>query len=96
MRHCDEYIDDETTPDCLRNFLDYARSPAHGAMLGQRKPICYADFEGETVKLNMASRFGDVGISKNLKSEYGYFKRVFVSDLSNFRPQPNKADTGGE
>lgn len=27
FKHCDNYIDDETQPECLRKFLDYVRSP---------------------------------------------------------------------
>jgi len=84
FKHCDEYIDDETQPAPLREFLDYARSPAHGALRCDPKPKLYADHAGKRVRVVMASRFGDVGITEKLHEEYGYDKRVAVADLSNF------------
>lgn len=36
------------------------------------------------VRLVMASRFGDVGITRNLKAESGYAWRVPVEELCNF------------
>ena len=83
FKHCDEYIDDETQPACLRAFLNYARSPAHGAGQGP-KPLLFADYEGLRVKVVMASRFGDVGITSDLLVQFCYEKRVPVVDLSNF------------
>jgi uncharacterized NAD(P)/FAD-binding protein YdhS len=85
MKHCDEYIDDPTQPDCLRTFLDHARAPAHGAFLDKAKPPLFADHDGKTVRVTMASRFGDVGITDDLGAHYGYKKRVMVEQLSNFR-----------
>jgi len=38
FKHCDDYIDDEEQPQVLRTFLDYARSPAHGATRAEPKP----------------------------------------------------------
>lgn len=84
FRHCDDYIDDQTQPACLRTFLDYARSPAHGAFREGSKPKLFADYAGKRVRVTMASRFGDVGINSKLHEEYGYDKRVPVSELSNF------------
>jgi len=101
FRHCDDYIDDPSQPECLRTFLDYARSPAHGATLLSEKPALFATHEGERVRVNMASRFGDVGITTVLHAEYGYEKRVSVACLSEFstrrkRPLPAKEATDGE
>lgn len=84
FRHCDEYIDDETQPECLRKFLDYVRSPGHGAARVTPRPKLFADYEGQRVRIVMASRFGDVGITTNLTTEHGYHKRVAVAALSNF------------
>jgi hypothetical protein len=84
MRHCDDYIDDETQPECLRAFLDHARSPAHGMMRDGPRPKLFADYSGKRVRVVMASRFGDVGITRNLTVEHGYDKRVAVASLSNF------------
>jgi len=88
FKHCDDYIDDETQPECLRAFLDYARSPAHGAGRDGQRPALFADYQGNRVRVVMASRFGDVGITSNLRAEYGYEKRVAVSELSNFAGEP--------
>lgn len=88
MKHCDDYIDDQSQPQCLRTFLDYARSPAHGAFRDGDKPNLFADHEGKRVRVVMASRFGDVGISYRLNEEYGYSKRVPVASLANFGVRP--------
>lgn len=82
-RHCDDYIDDPTQPECLRTFLDYARSPAHGALRSDR-PTLFAQYKGKPVRVVMASRFGDVGITENLEAEHSYSARVYVSDLTDF------------
>lgn len=46
---------------------------------------------GETVKIVMASRFGDVGITNDLQAEVGYHLRVDINDLDkkfeNFRDE---------
>jgi hypothetical protein len=91
FKHCDDYIDDETQPECLRAFLDHARSPAHGALRGDPRPALFADYKGRRVRVVMASRFGDVGITGALDAEHGYDRRVAVADLSGFsaeRPRP--------
>jgi hypothetical protein len=84
FKHCDDYIEDETQPECLRAFLDHARSPAHGALRGDPRPALFADYKGQRVRVVMASRFGDVGITSKLSAEHGYEKRVAVAVLSNF------------
>ena len=84
FKHCDEYIDDESQPECLRKFLDHARSPAHGSMNPKPHPRLFADYKGKFVRVTMASRFGDVGITRNMTREHGYDKRVPVEHLSNF------------
>lgn len=84
MRHCDEYIDDMTQPECLRAYLARARSPAHGHMSDAPYPALFADHEGKRVRVVMASRFGDVGITEDLNAERGYSQRVYVESLTNF------------
>lgn len=84
-KHCDDYIDDETQPECLRSFLDYARSPM---MHPEPRPKLFADYNGQRVRVVMASRFGDVGITGKLDAEHGYDKRVAVEDLSGFSENP--------
>ncbi len=47
---------------------------------------------GTRVKIVMASRFGDVGITDDLTAEYGYHARILIDDLDkqfeNFSEQP--------
>ncbi|MDF0544185.1 hypothetical protein PX699_17685 [Sphingobium sp. H39-3-25] len=79
-----EYIEDHTQPECLRTFLEYARSPAHGALITSDKPALFATHKGKRVRVVMASRFGDVGITSVLHAEYGYEKRIARDLLSEF------------
>lgn len=88
FKHCDDYIDDATQPECLRAFLDHARSPAHGALRDDPRPRLFAYHGPTRVRVVMASRFGDVGITTNLAAGHGYQKRVAVADLSNFSSEP--------
>lgn len=141
--HIDDVIDDTAWPDCVRNFLRFARLPAickvpgiSDDVLAQYidcvseelrpylwrgpKPTLFADLieaqvgsqflghggmnttkpvkmkAGQRVRVVMGSRFGDVGISPNLKREYGYIKRLSIAELTNFsetaeRPLPAKS-----
>jgi hypothetical protein len=88
FRHCDDYIEDRSQPKCLRSFLDYARAPAHGAFIEGPAPKLFADYKGRRVRVVMASRFGDVGITRDLRAEHGYENRVLVEELSNFSEEP--------
>lgn len=111
-KHCDDYIDDPSQPECLRKFLEYGRAPGHGHDLGE-KPKLFATLvcpgkrelafvvrnggkNGMRVKVNMASRMGDVGVSKDFKSDFGYFVRVPVEWLKEFsaESQNDKAPRG--
>jgi hypothetical protein len=83
-KHCDDYIDDLSQPECLRKFLDHARAPAHGSLLDQPKPKLFATHNGRRVRVVMASRFGDVGITTRLHAEHGYERRVAVEELTDF------------
>jgi hypothetical protein len=83
-RHCDEYIDDPSTPDCVRAFLEHARAPAHGANLPGGRPALFAKLAGVPVRIVMASRLGDVGITENLAAERGYSARVWLDELTDF------------
>jgi hypothetical protein len=40
---------------------------------------------GQTVKIVMVSRFGDVGITEDLTAEYGYGHRCKLEDLYDWR-----------
>lgn len=41
--------------------------------------------KGTTVKIVMASRFGDVGVTEDLSLERGYGVRLFLHELDNLR-----------
>jgi len=86
-RHCDDYIHDRRSPLCLRLWLLVHRLPASDHMLlheAQIRPALYADHAGRRVRVVMASRLGDVGITSRLDAELGYEARVRVAELSNF------------
>ena len=84
FKHCDDYIDDPAAPECLRKFLDHARAPAHGSGRDVPRPALFATFNGERVRVVMASRLGDVGITSNLTAQHGYDRRVAVNLLADF------------
>ena len=86
--HCDTFADDPSSPEALRKYLDFARAPAHGLLLPQPHPRLFADHEGRRVRVTMASRFGDVGITTDHDAEMGYELRVLVRQLSNFSDTP--------
>ena len=88
FKHCDDYIDDLIAPAVLRKYLEFARAPAHGQLLPKPHPRLFADHEGRRVRVTMASRLGDVGITTDHAQELGYERRVAVSELSNFSEEP--------
>lgn len=88
MKHCDNFIDDESAPAPLRAFLGRARSPAHGRLSNEPFPKLFADHAGARVRVVMASRLGDVGITGDLQADHGYQKRVAVEELVNFGDAP--------
>lgn len=84
--HCDDILYDKSLPECVLEFLKVERSHAHG--LGLEKKTLYATHEESRVRVTMASRFGDVGITYNLSKEIGYDKRVFLCELTDFNETP--------
>lgn len=83
--HCDDLRSAPETPPCVKAYLDVARAPAHGN--GAAPPL-FATHNGRRVRIVMASRFGDVGITAALDATRGYEKRVFLPDLSEFSGAP--------
>jgi hypothetical protein len=88
MKHCDDYICDSSAPEPLRKFLERARMPAHGMLVKDPYPRLFATYEGKRVRVVVASRLGDVGISTNLVAGVGYDERVYVEELSDFSEVP--------
>lgn len=88
MKHCDDFIDDESQPACLRAYLAFNRAPAvkQFAMVAAKDPAAdpalFATFQGKRVRVVMASRMGDVGVTSRLEDERGYTQRVMVEELS--------------
>ena len=85
--HCDDYIDDFRSPICLRWWLFVNRLAAIHKALAEESgvaPKLFADYEGDRVRCVMASRLGDIGITRKLDAERGYEKRLLVRDLTNF------------
>jgi hypothetical protein len=90
-KHCDDYIHDQKAPLALRWFIFINRLPAMTRALADQagvEPTLFADYHGKTVRVVMASRFGDVGITTHLDVAQGYDTRVFLEDLANFREKP--------
>lgn len=92
-RHCDDYIDDASAPACLRAFLSRARSPSHGHLSSDAFPKLFATYRGKAwrgidpgdrVRVVMASRMGDVGITKRMDADGGYAVRCFIESLDEF------------
>lgn len=97
FKHCEEYIDDESQPECLRKFLERARMPAHGMLEKAPFPKLFATYQGDgwrgvekgdRVRVTMASRLGDVGVSKDFNAESGYQMRTSVDNLTDFSDSP--------
>lgn len=59
----------------------FATMPAHRGPGGGKK-------KASRVRLTMASRFGDVGVTKDLDQESGYQARVAVEQLTDFSEVP--------
>lgn len=83
--HCDDLWAAKTLPACVQAYLDVARAPAHG--YGKAPPL-FATYAGERVRVVMASRFGDVGITPNLSAKSGYTRRVLLPELTDFSTEP--------
>jgi len=92
--HCDDFISDISQPECLRWFLLVNRLPAVDKWLVIEKsggpPKLFARYQGEWYRAVMASRLGDIGLTKDLDAENGYSLRVKVSDLSDFTDKAPK------
>jgi hypothetical protein len=91
--HVDEYIEDKAQPECLRVFLDRARMPGHGMHEKTPYPKLFATYigedwrgytKGDRVRVTMASRMGDVGVTKNMSQDFGYEIRCPVDYLTDF------------
>jgi len=80
--HCDDILNDKSYPQCVIDYLDVARARAHG--LGMKQVSLFANYNGNRVRVIMASKYGDVGITYKLDKEYGYDERVFLLDLTDF------------
>lgn len=86
--HCDDWHEKRLGPPCVAAYLEWARARAHGAF-EKNKPALYADHpEMGRVRVVMASRFGDVGITAKLTDARGYERRVMLGALTKFAAKP--------
>lgn len=86
--HCDDLWAAKTLPVCVQAYLDVARAPATEKLKIEKPPTLFATYKGQRVRVVMASRFGDVGITTSLRSESGYSWRVLLPDLTDFSDKP--------
>ena len=90
--HCDDIIHDHSYPQCLRHWVWFNRQPAMNKgrlrTLYGSEPVCFAMWKDRRVRLVMASRFGNVGITEDLKTATGYSHRVSLDELSDFGEKP--------
>ena len=87
FKHCDDYINSPEVPEIVRRWVFLQRLPATERILMAKEVEAtklYAKYEGKKVRLTMASRFGDVGITDNLNRENGYDRRVPLEHLTDF------------
>jgi hypothetical protein len=82
--HCEDLLDSKTLPDCVQKFVGVHRACPIERMNIKEEPTLFANYEGKRVRVTMASRFGDVGITYNLDTDHGYDLRVYLPDLSDF------------
>jgi hypothetical protein len=79
-------------PDEVVWWFHLQRLPATLRWMGERMSKCgdavFATYEGQRVRVVMASRLGDVGITTHLEAENGYEKRVFIDDLTELSTKP--------
>lgn len=83
--HCDDLWAAKSLPECAHAYLDVARAPAHG--FGKAPPL-FATYDGKRVRVVMASRMGDVGITPDLTKSNGYERRVWLPELTDFSAEP--------
>lgn len=100
IAHCDDYINDPNAPECLREFISWHRQPAIDKYRANSKPrpVLYATLTqdypsanlktGQRVRVVMASRFGDLGITADFTAESGYAMRCMVSELCEWGTKP--------
>jgi hypothetical protein len=92
--HCDDYASAYDGHPAARWFIFVNRLPASLRILTRGRfpdPACFADYQGKRVRLVMASRLGDIGITDNLDATDGYQLRVGIDGLSNFSELPEIA-----
>jgi hypothetical protein len=86
--HCDDLWAAKTLPACVQTYLDVARAPATEKLKIKEPPALFATYKNKRVRVVMASRFGDVGITTFLKAVSGYEYRVLLPELTDFSDKP--------
>jgi hypothetical protein len=85
--HCDDYAQGSSGHPAARWFIFVHRLPyTLRALCASRfpTPTLYATLDGRRVRVVMASRLGDLGVTSRLDDESSYERRVFVNSLEDF------------
>ena len=85
--HCDDILADKSLPDCVLRYLEVARTPFE-EQIDKVPPPLYATYKTKRVRVVMASRFGDVGITEMLNNAHGHAMRVYLPELTDFSDTP--------
>jgi len=84
--HCDDILEDKSLPDCVIKYLKVARYL--GVEYDEIAPPLYATYKDKRVRIIMASRSGDVGITEMLGDVNGSGIRVYLPELTDFSDTP--------
>ncbi len=89
--HCDDYAQSSSGHPAARWFIFVHRLPyTLRALCASRFPMptLYATFYRRRIRVVMASRIGDVGITSRLDEATSYERRVFIDSLEDFSEEP--------
>lgn len=92
VTHVDDFIDGHFLQDCYARWvLNLLRMPAclqidFKPWISQYKLFCV--YQGEWYRVTVASRLGDIGLSRDFEADCGYTVRVDVSQCSDWSPKP--------
>lgn len=89
--HVDEWIERFDTPAYASLVLHFFRLPAVLQMKfadAMKQTPLFCTYEGERYRCTMASRFGDIGLTKNFARDAGYEIRVDVAECTAWGPKP--------
>ncbi len=94
--HVDDFVDSGTGDMGIhyaRLMLGIMRMPSHGIALDSltKRFRLFCTYNGERYRVVMASRMGDIGLSKHFEQDTGYSIRVAVTDCREWSAAPAAA-----